>query len=65
MEMGDKPGIMIFNASVFNTFELNDVPEKIQNILNTRYPEYLNPPPLDDNRPNETSWTVFKKQLKN
>lgn len=65
MEMGDKPGIMIFNASVFNTFELNDVPEKIQNILNTRYPEYLNPPPLDDDRPNETSWTVFKKQLKN
>lgn len=65
MEMGDKPGIMIFNASVFNTFELNDVPEKIRKILDARYPEYIEPPPLNDDRPNETSWTVFKKQLKN
>ena len=63
MEMGDKPGIMIFNASVFNTFELETVSERLINILESRYPSYLEPPPLNDSRPNETSWTVFKKKL--
>ena len=63
MEMGDKPGLMIFNASVFNTFELEKVSERLINILENRYPSYLEPPPLNDDRPNETSWTVFKKRL--
>jgi len=31
--------------------------------LKNRYPSYLEPPPLNDERPNETSWTVFKKKL--
>ena len=32
-------------------------------ILRERYPLYQTPPPLDDKRPNETSWTVFKKYI--
>ena len=63
MEMGDKPGLMIFNASVFNTFELDRVPERLISVIENRYPLYINPPPLNDGRPNETSWTVFKKKL--
>jgi hypothetical protein len=63
MEMGDKTGLMIFNASVFNTFDIEKVSERLLNVLKNRYPLYLNPPPLDDDRPNETSWTVFKKKL--
>jgi hypothetical protein len=27
------------------------------------YPAYVAPPPTDDARPNETSWTYFKKQM--
>ncbi len=27
------------------------------------YPEYREPPPGDDQRPNETSWTYFKKKV--
>jgi hypothetical protein len=27
------------------------------------YPEYKAPPALDDTRPNETSWTYFKKAI--
>jgi hypothetical protein len=27
------------------------------------YPEYTTPPPVDDTRPNETSWTYMKKIL--
>ena len=32
-------------------------------ILQTRYPLYLSPPPLDDARPNETTWTITKKWI--
>jgi hypothetical protein len=31
--------------------------------IDRNFPEYRNPPPLDDQRPNETSWTYFKKQI--
>jgi hypothetical protein len=27
------------------------------------FPAYRDPPPLDDQRPNETSWTYFKKVI--
>ncbi len=63
LEMGDKPGIMIFNATGFSTFDKARVPPRLVEILNERYPDYWAPPPLDDKRPNETSWTVFRKHL--
>ena len=59
MEMGDKPGLMIFNASVFNTFELEKVSERLVDILKNRYPSYLEPPPLNDERPNEIVPSFF------
>lgn len=65
MEMGSKPGIMIFNATGFSTFEQDQIPAKLMKILKERYPAYLSPPPTDDPRPNETSWTVFLKYLEN
>ena len=34
----------------------------MRTILKERYPQYLAPPPLTDDRPNETSWEVFKKR---
>ena len=61
LEMGDRPGIMVFNASGFSTFDKSRVPERLVRILDERYPLYWAPPPLDDERPNETSWTVFKR----
>jgi len=64
MEMGSKPGIMIFNATGFSTFEKGEIWPRLQKIMDERYPLYNTPPPLDDSRPNETSWTVFKKHMK-
>ena len=29
--------------------------------IRDNYPGYDTPPPVDDTRPNETSWTYFKK----
>lgn len=63
LEMGSKPGLMVFNATGFSTFDKSQIPEKLARILDERYPLYWTPPPADDKRPNETSWTVFKKRL--
>ncbi len=64
-KMGDRAGVMVFNASGFSTFDKDKVPERLVEILNERYPLYWEPPELGDNRPNETSWTVFKKMIEN
>jgi len=60
MRMGDRPGVMIFNATGFSTFERAQISPKLMSILQTRYPQYLTPPPLGDARPNATTWTITK-----
>lgn len=63
MRMGDRPGVMIFNATGFSTFDRAQISPKLMQILQTRYPEYLTPPPLGDARPNATTWTITKKWI--
>ncbi len=63
MEMGSKQGIMVFNATGFSTFEKDEIWPRLQKIMDERFPLYNTPPPVDDDRPNETSWTVFKKHM--
>lgn len=63
MEMGSKSGIMIFNATGYSTFDKSEIWPRLQKIMDERYPLYNTPPPLTDNRVNETSWTVFKKHM--
>lgn len=63
LEMGSRPGLMVFNASGFSTFDKAKIPSALVKILDERYPSYWTPPPTDDVRANETSWTVFQKRL--
>lgn len=63
MKMRDRPGLMVFNATGFSTFDEKRIPPRLRQILETRYPAYLAPPPVDDARPNETTWTVTKKAI--
>lgn len=63
MKMQDRPGLMIFNATGFSTFDETKIPAKLRQILVTRFPSYLTPPPLDDARPNETTWTITKTAI--
>lgn len=63
MEMGSKPGLMIFNTTGFSTFDRSRVYPILEKVVAERFPTYLDPPPKDDNRPNETSWTVFQKHM--
>jgi hypothetical protein len=37
------------------------LPEGFRKEIEANYPIYKEPPPLDDARPNETSWTYIKK----
>ena len=63
MEMGSRPGLMVFNATGHSVFDVEAIPEPLNSVLRDRYPSYFQPPPTDDPRPNETSWTVFQKKL--
>lgn len=63
MKMRDRPGVMIFNATGFSTFDKARIPPRLLQVLSTRYPDYLVPPPLGDRRDNATTWTVTKKWI--
>jgi hypothetical protein len=61
MEMGDRPGQMVFNAmgrKLPGGFE--ELPEVLKREIRTNYPIYEEAPPKDDTRPNETTWSKFK-----
>jgi len=63
MEMGGRIGYMLFSGAGRRVPSFDALPDVLKNEITTRYPEYKVPPPLDDARPNETSWTYFKKQI--
>ncbi len=61
MKMGGRTGIIVFNTVGMRVASLEDLSEPLRSELKANYPAYLVPPPLDDSRPNETSWTYIKK----
>ena len=61
MKMGDRDGLVVFHTAGMRLDDWEQLPEVVRREVDTRYPSYKAPPPLDDLRPNETSWTVFKK----
>jgi hypothetical protein len=63
MKMGGRPGLLVFNATGFSTFDKAKVAPILRQVLDERYPEYWTPPPVDDARPNETTWTVTRKVI--
>lgn len=63
MKMGDREGLVIFHTAGMRLDSFAQLPEVVRREIETNYPQYREPPPLDDPRPNETSWTVFKKYI--
>lgn len=63
MKMGDRNGIVYTSTVGGRAASIADLPEPLRSVLKARYPLYSAPPPLDDTRPNETSWEVFKKRM--
>jgi hypothetical protein len=63
MEMGDREGLLIFHTAGTRLRSFDELPKVVKDELAKNYPSYFAPPPLDDARPNETSWTVFKRYI--
>lgn len=61
MDMGDRSGIMYFNAVGKKLNSWDELPDVMKKEIAANYPEYTNAPPADDKRKNETSWTYMKK----
>lgn len=64
MRMGGRPGGLVFNA-VGQTMSngIDGLPQVLRDEIAAEYPDYATPPPVDDARPNETSWTYFRKHI--
>ncbi len=63
LDMGDKAGQMIFTGIGKKVKSFDDLPQILKDQINTNYPDYKVAPPVDDTRPNETSWTYYKKLM--
>ena len=63
MKMGDRPGIMYYHTAGRKLDSFDQLPAVLKDRIARDYPGYKEPPPLDDKRPNETSWTYFKKVI--
>lgn len=63
MEMGSRVGTMIYNGVGRRLSSWDRLPDVLKAEIKANYPAYTVPPPLDDTRPNETSWTFFKKYI--
>lgn len=61
MEMNGRAGMMYFNAQGGKLKSWDELPKLMKAEIAANHPEYRNAPPLNDARPNETSWTFFKK----
>ena len=61
MEMNGREGVMYFNAQGVKLDSWDDLPGLMKDEIAANYPDYRHAPPGDDARPNETSWTYFKK----
>ncbi len=63
MEMGDRPGLLYFHTAGVKLESYDDLSRNMRSWIAKNAPEYASPPPLSDERRNETSWTFFKKVL--
>jgi hypothetical protein len=63
MEMGDRVGLMYFHTAGRKLESFDALPETMRKEIAENYPEWTAPPPLDDTRPNMTSWIQFKRHV--
>jgi Protein of unknown function (DUF1838) len=63
MKMRGRQGQMVFNAMGAKLKSFDELPKVIKDEIALNHPIYTAPPPGDDPRPNETTWTVFRKRV--
>jgi len=63
MKMGGRDGLLVHYTGGLRLNSFDELPDWMKKEIRTNYPDYVAPPPTDDKRPNETSWTVFKRWI--
>ncbi|MDX2222781.1 MAG: DUF1838 family protein [Rhodospirillaceae bacterium] len=63
MEMSGRDGLFYVSTAGRMLDKFEDIPKHMRDEIAKNYPEYVTPPPLTDTRPNETSWTYFRKKV--
>jgi hypothetical protein len=63
MKMRGRSGLVYFNGAGRKLDSYADLPAGMRQAIEARAPIYKEPPPVDDQRPNETSWTYFRKMV--
>lgn len=61
MKMAGRDGVIYMHTAGRKLESWDDMSELMKNEIRTHYPDYVAPPPLDDERRNETSWLYYKK----
>ncbi len=61
MKMEGRAGTLYFHTAGRKLESFEDLPDVMKNFIDEKHPKYREAPPVDDDRPNETSWTYFKK----
>lgn len=61
MKMRDRQGQLVFNSSGAKLHDYAELPAVVRDEIALNYPAWTAPPPGDDARPNETTWSKFKK----
>ena len=61
MRMGGRMGVIYMHTAGKKLDDFDQLPDVMKQEIANNYPDYAEPPPADDPRPNETSWTYFKK----
>lgn len=59
MAMGDHPGEVLVHAAGVRLSRWEEVPQPLRGTVETRFPRFRTPPPLDDSRPNASTWSEF------
>ncbi len=63
MKMGSRAGQVIYHGAGKRLASWEELPDLLKEEIDRNYPAYRTPPPLDDDRPNETSWTYLRKKV--
>jgi hypothetical protein len=64
MTMSGREGSIYIHSGGLKVDSFDDMSEVMKAYINEHAPKYKVPPPIDDERPNETSWTGYKKVVK-
>ena len=61
MKMGGREGAIYMHTAGLKLSSWDALPEGMKAEIEAHYPAYREPPPLDDDRPNVTSWIYYKR----